>query len=70
MEPGSDLPLNSCIFFFLRLLLLNFVFFRGPEYMLIPSPGLINMSCWLKRGLGLRVSLEEIGVTGEVRVCT
>lgn len=71
MEPRSDLLLNSCFFFFLPLLLVNFVLFHEPDYMLIPSPSVINLPCWLQRRLVLRVSLEkELRVMGEVRVCT
>lgn len=71
MEPRSDLLLNPCIFFFLPLLLVNFVLFHEPKCMLIPSPGVINLSCWLQSGLVLRVSLEKrLKVMGEVRACT
>lgn len=71
MEPRSDLLLNPCIFFFLPLLLVNFVLFHEPKCMLIPSPGVINLSCWLQGGLVLRVSLEKrLKVMGEIRACT
>lgn len=71
MQPRSDRLLNSCFSFFLPLLLVNFVLVHEPECMLIPSPGIINLPCWLQRRLVLRVSLEkELRVMGEARVRT
>lgn len=71
MEPSSDVLLNSCIFFSLPLVsLVNFVLFHEPWCVdLIPSPGVMNLCCWLRRGLDLRASLEkELKVMGQDEV--